>query len=210
MDGILDMLDARPVKTILLLATLCLYLLASACSESNEQTTGVINEDSIALQAPRRIRQSRIAPEDLKLTVILGGNELVMVQEGDRWTTSTTVPYGQSVEISVEWSFAGATLATWNDSIPEVTKNLSLTVLDREYTYDYDDDGDGVTNLDELGVLTSDGEDPGSISDEVAIRYYAYVEAFDKPLSNLTTANAIFLRFSEDPLISQIEKPERR
>jgi len=186
MDKIFNMFVAKLVKTVFVLAVFNMYLFTSACSESSEETAANSNDGNFALQAPRKIRQAGFSPTRFNLTVMLDERELVLsLQEDDLWKTTETVPRGQSFNLSVKWSTNnGVTLATWDKAFSEVEKNLDISILDADYNYAYDDDGDGVSNIDEIDTLTTTDE----------IQYVGIIDVIDRPARADVYSEATFYK----------------
>ena len=143
-----------------LATTLLLAAVMSGCTESATTAATSVNANSIQmLPVPAGILSSRaIDIDQLEVEVIVNGERLQAIRQGNSWQVSFLVSPGDNISLTITWfeNFEGTRLplANWSDSL-SVLANQNIAINPADYITDiFDNDGDGSSNLDERDAGT--------------------------------------------------------
>lgn len=153
-------------------------LLTSGCTESGSDALlpggqGLLDDTDhgLVLAIPDRLAQSRaVDPTALSLEVRVDGTSLEPTREGSAFVVSTVLPPNANATLEVVWreAFEGADLdlASWSGDLGPITAAETVTLDPSEYlTSVFDEDEDGVSNLDEREA----GTDPRVAADAASV-----------------------------------------
>lgn len=152
------------------LALACLSLGLSACSNQTSSAQVDANGNSVVQVTPPSIFSTRaLDPEMLTPVVTLNGDPVSMSENGEQWTGEATVAVNTNATLVVEWIYniGGLKIAEAERTASGIDNDITLNIRDSDYITegtDYDEDGDGESNLAELIASTDpyDATDPGN------------------------------------------------
>lgn len=142
----------RELFVLLVLAS----VLLSGCDTAGEPTQP--EDSNFSLIAPRVLLENRMFdPAQLQLLVTQNGQAVDMNRNANTnaWSGQINVPQGQSINLMVGWAIFSpqqnrtVSLAVLTADINNVSSNLDVSFNSSNYSYP-DDDGDSITNLDEV------------------------------------------------------------
>jgi len=97
--------------------------------------------------------EQTVSTAALNLSVMVNGELIPMMFDSSVWTGSTTVERDSTLDIEVQWDeiFEGNPLPIAHAAITinANEQNITVQVVPDSYIFSFDDDGDGVSNIDE-------------------------------------------------------------
>lgn len=174
--------QVRYMNANLLLGLLLSALILAGCSigeNSNSSDTGIETNspDIVSVKSPNRISSVRNINQDQLSAVLVvnGGTPVVMESEGGLWSAAIQVPTDEYTTVKITWRerYEGVDL-----ELAEQTRQLyvgespvTTSFADSDY-YDgadrFDEDSDGISNLDERIAGSDPLENTSITSGEVA------------------------------------------
>ena len=162
----MNMYDRHNIKNILkLIFSACFVLALSACSSDDDT---VATADTVT-EIPQFIQKLALNTTDPNASLLAwitidgdGGTRTQMTIDSVAGTSSTSITLSRTIHtVLVEFEFTDGvdtiTLATATKEIDLSAGDASLTYADTDYeTASYDDDNDGISNLNEIII----GSDP--------------------------------------------------
>lgn len=116
--------------------------------------SSTLAEPQMSVAVPSLLQSVRaVDPDALVPLISINGEEQAVTREGNTWLVQATV-FSNTAVISVEWIEVvrgqNLTLANWTSTQSSLSQNQTITVSSEDYQYlSFDDDGDGISNLDE-------------------------------------------------------------
>lgn len=144
------------IRFIRLLISACLLAMVSACNQStstNPETTAVT-------RIPASIQKLTLPPSGtLRAWITIdGGTRIEMTLDPDAGTATVTIddltlePHDVLIEYEYTDAIGVITVATASTTADMSAGSLTISFADSDYTTDYDEDNDGLTNAQELSL----------------------------------------------------------
>jgi len=147
--------------TLRKLASLCALVLIIGCDSTDtvEQVSVSKNNDSsfsIRLGVPNGMTSTRERNLDfLVLRITLDGEPVNSTRNGDVWNADFDLPGADTYGLRVTWLVTlqnGSTLTVANTTPQPISENSRRTIRINDYNINFDEDEDGLLNLDEFNL----------------------------------------------------------
>lgn len=142
-------------RLIRLLMTACLLAVISACNNSNSSNT----ETTSVTKVPASIQKLTLPSGTLRAWVTVdGGTRIEMTIDSVAGTASATIPgltrdtHTVLIEYELTDTNGTITLASASQTADLSEGPLTITFTDSDYNTSYDEDNDGLTNVEELAM----------------------------------------------------------
>ncbi|OED39075.1 hypothetical protein AB833_16150 [Chromatiales bacterium (ex Bugula neritina AB1)] len=142
------------------------------CDGSAELSSGIASNEQITVSLPERIRNA--AAVDLnavQAVATVNGEEHILTLNGGKFQASISVPSNTSFTIRLDFSETlpsgiSIVLASYQENISVAGTNQTVEFFDSDYNTNFDNDGDGFSNIAERELNT----DPLTFSNTPTLR----------------------------------------